>query len=179
MKNVQVEVGTRGIRPVTERPELKIEDNNFTSGVIQQALNGEGELFYNKNRPNDWILVRNIPELRNNNQEVTKEAIRVEIKFENSLYLLPFSDKEVEISPGVNSNPPVTAWDLKLKKLKSLPMYGTLIRPYSEITKENKVRAQQEAVKILTGMDSESLKGILAQLNSNIEAAKQEEVKVN
>lgn len=163
MRNVQVEVGTRGIRPVQPAPQLNIEDDNLTSGLIQQALNGEGELFFNKLKPNDWIVVRNVAALTNNNQEITREAIRIEMKFENSLYLLRNDDPHKEE---------------KRKKLTSLPMYGTLIRPYAEITRENKLKAQQEAVKILTGMDSESLKGILAQLNGNIEAAKAE-VKVN
>ena len=163
-KNVQVEVGTRGIRPVSPAVVESIEDSPMSAATIEQALNGEGELFFNKLKPNDWIVVRNIPALTNNNQEITREGIRIDIKFENSLYLLRNDDPDKE---------------LKRKKLTSLPLYGTLIRPYAEITKENKVRAQQEAVKILTGMDSESLKSILTQLNSNIEAAKETDPSVN
>jgi len=155
MKNVQVEVGTRGIRPVSAAPEINIEENSSTSALIQQALNGEGELFYNKSKPNDWIIVKNIPALLNNNQEVTREALRIDIKFVDSLYLLREDDEYK---------------DMKRKKLTSLPLYGTLIRPYAEITRETKLKAQQEAIKTLAGMDSDSLKSVLAQLNANVSA---------
>lgn len=161
-RNVQVEVGTRGIRP-TSPTELKFEETSMTSALIEQALNGEGELFYSKSKPNDWIVVRNIPALVNNNQEITREGELIDIRFKDGLYLLRNDDPHRE---------------LKLKKLRSLPLYGTLIRPYAEITRENKLRAQQEAVKILTGMDAESLKGILAQLNPEAASVVENAVKV-
>jgi len=157
MSEVQVVTGARGIRgvdPVTMG--LEVSDSPGSAHLMDEALQGVGDLYYNQ-KTNDWIVVRNVAPLTNNNGEMMREAIRVEIKFEDGLYLLKHDDPDKE---------------LKLKKLKSLPGYGTTIRPMAEITRENKAKAQAEAIKVLSNLDDkDTLKELLLKLQSKLEGA--------
>lgn len=153
-RDVQVEVGARGIRGVDKSAKPSIGDATVTGQIIESAQNGEGELFWNRN-PNDWILCRNIPSLQNANGEVVREALRVEIKFENNLTLIREDDPYK---------------DEKIKKLKSMPGWGTTIRPMNEIHNENKAKAQAEAIRVLTTIgDNAALAEILEKLAAKVE----------
>lgn len=155
-KNVVVEVGARGIRPIVPSTLVnEIIDGPLSGQLIQQAQDGEGELFRNTSKPNDWIIVRNIPALLNNNQEIMREATRIDIKFEDGLYLLRHDDEHRE---------------LKLKKLKSLPAYGLTIRPMAEVSRENKAKAQAEAIKTLTMLaEGDGLRELIMKLAPKLE----------
>lgn len=157
MRNVNVEVGARGIRPVDGGTEsTQIVDSPLTSSLMESALNGEGELFWFKN-PSEWIVVKNSNAVKNADGDVVREAVRVEIRAENNLYLLR-NDDEFK--------------DAKLKKLKSLPGYGLSIRPYAEMARENRAKAQAEAIRTLSTLgDADTIRDVIAKLTPKLESS--------
>lgn len=146
--NANVEVGARGIRGV-DKATQQLSDPTVTGGLIDQAQRGEGILIWSRN-PYDWIGVRNISALTNANGELVREALRVEVRFEDGLALIRNDDPYK---------------DEKLKKLMSLPGWGFTMRLLSDIHAENKAKAQAEAIKILTTLsDTDGLSEVLAKI---------------
>lgn len=159
MRSVNVEVGARGIRPVdgsANQDMTQITDSPMISAVMKAALDGEGELFWFKN-PEHWVVVKNSNSVKNADGDVVREAVRVEIRAENNLYLLRNDDEFRE---------------MKLKKLKSLPDYGFNIRPYAEMARENRAKAQAEAIRTLSTLgDADTIRDVIAKLTPKLESS--------
>lgn len=151
MSNPDIAVGARGaIVPFTP----PMESVAVNEAVINDALSKPGILYYSES-PQEWICVRNVAPLMNNNGETVREGVRVEIKFVDKLYFLSEEDP---------------FYAEKKKHLEKLPWYGTRIRPMSEITRENKAKAQEQAIKTLAQLGSDpSTLDLIAALASKFE----------
>jgi hypothetical protein len=144
----EVVTGSRGAIVPGVNP-VGVMDPTISDAVINKSFEKPGILYYSDS-PNEWLIVRNVAPLVNANGEIVREALRVELKFEDKLYFLEESDP---------------FYEEKKKYIEKLPWYGSRIRPMSEISREARSKAQSEAIKTLASLsDTATATDVIKQL---------------